>query len=81
MKKLIVAVALLLAAPTLVRAEDADIPPRGQFYFFTAPIVSNTQYYFNPAYYGVVFTPGEPVPANYYLTAVGGKTPVSAEKC
>ena len=72
MEKLSVAVVLLLAAPALVRAEDANIPPQGQFYFFTAPIVSNTQYYFNPAYYGVVFTPGEPVPANLNFTKVGG---------
>ena len=72
MKKLITTAALLLTAPALVRAGDPDDSVQGQFYFFTAPIVSNTQYYFNPAYYGVVFLPGEPVPPNYNLTAVGG---------
>jgi hypothetical protein len=72
MKKLIPAIALLLTGPALVRAQDADHAIQGQFYFFTAPIVSNTQYYVNPAYIGVVFTPGEPVPANFNTTAVGG---------
>jgi hypothetical protein len=72
MKKLIAAAALLLVAPALVWAESPDDPLQGQFYFFTAPIVSNTQYYFNPAYIGVVFPPGQPVPANYYSTKVGG---------
>ncbi|MGA2611397.1 MAG: hypothetical protein ABSH01_28455 [Terriglobia bacterium] len=73
MKTLIATVALLFTVSPLVRAGNADgNSVQGQFYFFTAPIVSNTQYYFNRAYSGVVFTPGEPVPANYYLTAVGG---------
>jgi hypothetical protein len=48
---------------------------QGQFYFFSAPIVSNTQYYANPqaspACYGVL-KPGELPPANCTLTAVGG---------
>jgi len=73
MKKLITAVALLLTVPALVRAGNADgNSVQGQFYFFTAPIVSNTQYYVNPAYIGVVFLPGEPVPSNINFTKVGG---------
>jgi hypothetical protein len=73
MKKLIATVALVLTVPPLVRAGYADgNSVQGQFYFFTAPIVSNTQYYANPAYYGVVFTPGEPVPSNINFTKVGG---------
>jgi hypothetical protein len=72
MKKLIATVGLLLTAPALLWAEKADDSLQGQFYFFTAPIVSNTRYSVNPAYYGVVFTSGEPLPANYQLTAVGG---------
>jgi opacity protein-like surface antigen len=36
--------------PALVWAGNADDSPQGQFYFFTAPIVSNTQYYSNPPY-------------------------------
>jgi hypothetical protein len=70
MKGLIITLALLLTAPALVRAENTDNTPRAQFYFFTGPLVSNTQYYFNPAYAGVVFT--GPPPANLNTTAVGG---------
>ncbi|MGA9056508.1 MAG: hypothetical protein WB763_08375 [Terriglobia bacterium] len=73
MKILIATVALLLTVPPFIWAGNADgNSVQGQFYFFTAPIVSNTRYNVNPAYYGVVFTPGEPLPANYQLTAVGG---------
>jgi len=43
MKRPIAAVALLLVAPALVRAADADDSVQGQFYSFVAPIVSNTQ--------------------------------------
>jgi opacity protein-like surface antigen len=72
MKVLIATVALLLTVSPLVRAEKGDgNSVQGQFYFFTAPIVSNSQYYFNPqaspACYAVLMPP-----ANCYLTAVGG---------
>jgi len=73
MKTLIGIIALLLTVPPLARA--GNDPIQGQFYFFTAPIVSNTQYHFNPqappACYGV-FRPGETPPPNCILTAVGG---------
>lgn len=73
MKTLILGLALLLMAPALVRA--GNDPIKGQFYFFTAPIVSNTQYYANPqaspACYAVL-KPGELPPTNCNLTAVGG---------
>jgi len=73
MRTLVGIIAMLLAVPPLVRAGHESV--QGQFYFFTAPIVSNTQYYFNPqappACYGV-FKPGEAQPANCNLTAVGG---------
>jgi hypothetical protein len=72
MKELVATATFLLAAPALIWAGNAGDSVQGQFYFFTAPIVSNTQYYFNPAYIGVVLKPGEPLPPNYNLTAVGG---------
>jgi opacity protein-like surface antigen len=72
MNKLIATVALLLTAPALVRAGNTNDSVQGQFYFFTAPIVSNTQYYFNPACIGVSFPPGQPLPAKCNLTKVGG---------
>jgi len=63
MKKLIATVALVLTVPPLVRAGYADgNSVQGQFYFFTAPIVSNTQYI-------NVFNPPEPVTTK---TKVGG---------
>ena len=63
MRKLIATVALLLTVPALVRAGNADgNSVQGQFYFFTAPIVSNTQYI-------NVFNPPEPVTTK---TKVGG---------
>jgi opacity protein-like surface antigen len=63
MRKLIATVALLLSVPSLVRAGNADgNSVQGQFYFFTAPIVSNTQYI-------NVFNPPEPVTTK---TKVGG---------
>ena len=73
MRILIATVALLLTVPPLVRAGNADgNSVQGQFYYFTAPIVSNTRYVFNPAYTGVVFTPGEPVPADLFSHQRGG---------
>lgn len=63
---------LLLAVPLVATAQDADNPSRGQGYLFIAPIVSNTRYVFNPACYGVVFIPGEPLPAYCNITEVGG---------
>ena len=71
MNKRILITALLLAAPELLWAQKPADSVQGQFYVFTAPLVSNTQYYFNSAYSGVVFTQGQPLP-NYNLTAVGG---------
>lgn len=63
MRKLIATAALLLSVPPLVRAGNADgNSVQGQFYFFTAPIVSNTQYI-------NVFRPLEPVT---FSTKVGG---------
>ncbi len=44
MKKLIAAAGLLVAIPTFASAQNADSHLQGQFYFFAAPIVSNTQY-------------------------------------
>lgn len=72
MKKLIATGALLLGVPTLASAQNADNPYRAEGYFFIAPIVSNTRDSFNPAYYGVVFPDGEPLPANFFLHVVGG---------
>ncbi|MGD0223349.1 MAG: hypothetical protein ABSF71_13515 [Terriglobia bacterium] len=72
MKKLIATVAILLMVPTLAPAQNADHPYRAEGYFFIGPIVSNTRDVFNPAYAGVVFTDGEPAPANLFFHAVGG---------
>lgn len=72
MKKLIATVALLPMVPAWMWALDADNPSRGQGYFFIAPIVSNTRYVFNPAYYGVVFPPGKPLPADAFFHERGG---------
>src|SRR5271157_6565092 len=72
MEKLTATVALLLMAPGMVSAQNTYNPYRAHGYFFIAPIVSNTRNIFNPAYYGVVFNPGEPLPANLFFHAVGG---------
>jgi hypothetical protein len=72
MKRLITTATLLAIMPALASAQNADNPSRGQAYFFLAPIVTNTRYVVNPAYYGVVFTPGEPLPADLNFTEVGG---------
>jgi len=72
MKKFIGIAALLLMLPAWASAEDANNAVQGQFYFFAAPIVSNTQYVANPAYYGVVFLPGQPLPADLNFTKRGG---------
>jgi hypothetical protein len=69
MKTLIGIIALLLTVPPLVRA--GNDPIQGQFYFFTAPIVSNTQYYYNPHASPACYAVLQP-PASCYLTAVGG---------
>ena len=70
MKRLIATATLLAIMPALALAQNADQPSHGraQAYVFIAPIVSNTRYEVNPNYYGVVFRPGDPVPADYYLS-------------
>ena len=72
MKSFIWVVTLLLMVPAWGSAEEADDPIRGEAYFFIAPIVSNARPFTNPAYYGVVFHPGEPLPANLTLYGRGG---------
>jgi hypothetical protein len=72
MKILIATAALLLTVPPLARAGNADDSSvLGQFYLFTAPIVSNTRHYYTAqgttACYGVVFEP-----QTCTFTAVGG---------
>lgn len=75
MKNLLPALVLALAFPASVLAQESAGSVHGEFYAFTAPIVSNTQYYFNPnaspACRGPL-GPGEQPPANCNLTAVGG---------
>jgi hypothetical protein len=71
-KTLVATAALLLTVPPLLWAGNADDNSvHGQFYIFTAPIVSNTQYYFNPQASRACYEVLRP-PANCYLTAVGG---------
>ena len=73
MKTLVPGLVLALSFPASVLAQESDGSVHGEFYAFTAPIVSNTQSYFNlnasPACRGPF---GEQVPANCYFTAVGG---------
>ena len=64
---------MLLTVPALLSAQSANHSSRKQPYFFIASIVSNTKYVGNPAYYGVVAQPpGQPLPADFYVTKVGG---------
>jgi opacity protein-like surface antigen len=73
MKTFIAQAALFLMVAASVSAQSADHPSQGQGYFFIAPIVSNTRYdVLNPAYYGVVFPFGQPLPADLYINEVGG---------
>ncbi len=72
MKQLIATAALLLVLPSLARAQEAEHAARGQAYIFLGPIVSNTRYIANSAYYGVVFPPGAPLPSDLNFTEVGG---------
>jgi len=71
MKVPISTIALLLAVPISTSAQSADRTLRGEGYFFLGPIVSNARYEVNPAYYGVVFPPGQ-LPADYFLRPRGG---------
>lgn len=73
MKKLIVVVALFLVAPARVPAQDAGkSSQRAQAYVFIAPIVSNTRYEVNPAYYRSVFPNADSLPADYFFHERGG---------
>jgi len=75
MKKLVLGSLLALSFPASVLAQKPDGSVQAEFYAFTAPIVSNTQYYVNPnaspACFGV-FQQGQQPPANCNRTAVGG---------
>ncbi|HTS67895.1 MAG TPA: hypothetical protein VMO17_02840 [Terriglobia bacterium] len=64
--------ALTLLAPVLGTAQNAENSYGAQGYFFLAPIVSNTTNVLNPAYNGVVFVPGEPLPPDLFLQGRGG---------
>ena len=71
MRILIATAALLLTVPALARAGNADDSSvQGQFYFFTAPIVSNTRYYPSPQDTTACIGGGEPETCTF--TAVGG---------
>ncbi len=74
MKKLISTTALLLLIPAWAPAQNADDPHHVQGYFFLGPIVTNSRNVFNPAYLGVVFPPGEPMPADLFTHERGGAT-------
>lgn len=75
MRSLACALVLAFTFPVLLAGQGPGSSVHGQFYGFTAPIVSNTQYYSNPnadpACF-VVHQPGEPFPSNCNTTAVGG---------
>jgi opacity protein-like surface antigen len=72
MKRLIAAAGFLFVIPMFAPAQDADGPARAQGYLFIGPLVSNTRYVTNPAYYGVVFTPGMPFPPDLTFHEHGG---------
>jgi len=71
-KKLIAIIAWFFVMPASASAQDADKPTQVQAYVFIAPIVSNTRYVVNPAYYGVVFHHGDPLPADFYSSRERG---------
>ena len=48
MKRLVPGLVLALSLPASVLAQKSDGSVHAEFYAFTAPVVSNTQYYFNP---------------------------------
>jgi hypothetical protein len=72
MKILIAILALLLMTPHSALAQDAQKQSQGEGYVFIAPIVSNTQYIFNPAYAGVIFPLGTPPLPNLFFQKRGG---------
>ncbi len=72
MKQLIAISAFLVVLSAWLPAQEAEHAARGQAYVFLGPIVSNTRYIANPAYNGVVFPPGAPLPPDLNFTEVGG---------
>jgi hypothetical protein len=75
MRRLACALALAFTFPMLLAGQGPGGSVHGEFYGFTAPIVSNTQYYSNPNADPACFVfhpPGEPFPSNCTTTAVGG---------
>jgi hypothetical protein len=72
MKILIAILALLLMTANFVLAQDAQRQSKGEAYVFIAPIVSNTQYVFNPAYAGVIFPINTPLPSDLFFQKRGG---------
>ncbi|MFB3922294.1 MAG: hypothetical protein ACE145_11270 [Terriglobia bacterium] len=68
MKKLIAVAAFFIVWPACLSAQEAvKSTQKLQAYVFIGPLVSNARYEFNPKYYGVVFQPGEPPPADLYI--------------
>jgi hypothetical protein len=72
MKELVVTAVLLFMAPAWVAAQDGRSAIRGEAFVFIAPLVSNTQYVFNPVYAGVVFPIDTPAPSNLFFQKRGG---------
>lgn len=75
MKTFLSGITLLLSFPAFVLAQKSAGSVHAEFYGFTAPIVSNTQYYTNPNADPACFIAlqqGEPFPSNCTTTAVGG---------
>jgi len=70
-KQLFFSTIVWLLSPTLALAGNGDGPVQPQFYFFTAPIVSNTQYYFNWAHLSACGS-ALPPPASYCNTTARG---------
>jgi len=72
-KTLFLATILWLMPPTLALAGNSDSPVQPQFYFFTAPIVSNARYYFNWAHLSACGS-ALPPPLSYCTATARGGT-------
>lgn len=72
MKKLVVTMTLLLAAPAWASAQDSIHQPPVQVYFAVGPIISNSRSVFSPACYGTVLQLGQTYPPSCFSSEQGG---------
>ena len=74
MRTLIAIIATLFTLSARAWAGDDGNSIQGEFYCFTAPIVSSPYQVVNPAYSGVVIPPGKFPPPNYLINKESGNT-------